>query len=197
MKTVNLVILCVAGIALLYGYNRGILGMAKTFISLVGARILYPVLYQVFNCWGIKDALTEVIQKYLLSLSPEVLRQTELGIKNIARLAISIAETISGIIAFVLVYFAAKAILSMVYRVLTPKIRIIKVADKICGMVVAIMVVVLLGKFSYDVSAHLAASGWQAAANYKEQIDESRVATMYTQYTLFKEGAGGNEDFKE
>ena len=171
MKTVNLVILCVAGIALLYGYNRGILGMAKTFISLVGARILYPVLYQVFNCWGIKDVLTEVIQKYLLSLSPEVLRQTELGIKNIARLAISIAETISGIIAFVLVYFAAKAILSMV--------------------------VVLLGKFSYDVSAHLAASGWQAAANYKEQIDESWVATMYTQYTLFKEGAGGNEDFKE
>lgn len=188
MTTVNMIILCILGVAIIYGYGKGLFGIVKVIISLIGAKLLYPVLFNVVNGFGPTEKFTSLIREFLINNSPDIIRDTEFGLDKIEKISVSVGTTISQVISFVIIYIAIRWILRFIFKLLTPRMKVIKTIDKIAGMILSVFVVILLGKFSYNIAVNLSDNGVQAATTYRIQIEESWVGTMYSQDTLFWKG---------
>lgn len=188
MTTVNMIILCILGVAIIYGYGKGLFGIVKVIISLIGAKLLYPILLNVVNGFGLTEKFTSLIREFLINNSPDIIRDTEFGLEKIEKISVSVGTTISQVISFVIIYIAIRWILRFIFKLLTPRMKVIKTIDKIAGMILSVLVVILLGKFSYNIAVNLSDNGVQAATTYRIQIEESWVGTMYSQDTLFWKG---------
>lgn len=188
MTTVNMIILCILGVAIIYGYGKGLFGIVKVIISLIGAKLLYPIFLNVVNGFGLTEKFTSLIREFLINNSPDIIRDTEFGLDKIEKISVSVGTTISQIISFVIIYIAIRWILRFIFKLLTPRMKVIKTIDKIAGMILSVLVVILLGKFSYNIAVNLSDNGVQAATTYRIQIEESWVGTMYSQDTLFWKG---------
>lgn len=167
LNIADIVFLAAIILAVLYGYCRGIFGILRKFIAIAIAKIAQPYLLAALNGYGFSNQISKIIEKRIYGNST-VMAQTPMY--NIAG---AIGDSLATLLVFVVLYLIIRIITGVVFKLINPRMRIIRLVDSGLGIILSVSFVVILVCFMYGLLE--IGSSVEQIKYYKELIDRSGI----------------------